>query len=268
MIKGRSPYPFDTIALAVSFTPALPFLITEMRRLCDLHEARAVFIHSGKKTGEKQRELAALLNESLFSDVNSAIHWDQGEAVTGILQICKHEVVDLLLLGSNESASFGRPVGNNTTAIAKRAKCSVLLYARMQEGGFKKIVVNATDHNKTELTLQTGFYVAGKEKSSEVIIVEDDNSGNSGYDTATARQQLSMSRDTMEKESYKVTTAHLDSYRKLADFVFTNNADLVITRSSDHPLLIFDRISGTDGIDTLLNELPSNILIVHSRLAE
>lgn len=49
MIKGRAPFPFETIALALAFSPRLEALIAETARLAQLHQAKALFIHVGKK---------------------------------------------------------------------------------------------------------------------------------------------------------------------------------------------------------------------------
>ena len=111
MIKGKPPVPFQTIALGISFSPGLPSLISEMRRLRLIHNSLAVFVHVGKKTGDKSRELAELLTFHGFNDFNSRIYWENGDEVTNILRICKHEVVDLLLIGASDKLNFAMPAG-------------------------------------------------------------------------------------------------------------------------------------------------------------
>ena len=73
MIKGRSPFPFETIALAVAFSPRLEGLIAETRRLQKTYKAKVVFIHVGKKTTEKQRLLYGLDRKS--TRLNSSHEW-------------------------------------------------------------------------------------------------------------------------------------------------------------------------------------------------
>src|SRR5438105_1026137 len=123
MIKGRHPYPFETIALAASFSPGLSKQIEEMARLCRLHSALGIFIHAGKKTSEKQRTLSALLLENNFHDGNSRIYWELGETVPSILRVCRHEVVDLLIAGASEKENFNLPAGKIARALATKAKC-------------------------------------------------------------------------------------------------------------------------------------------------
>lgn len=274
MIKGKSPYPFETIVLAVAFTPGLTLLVSEMKRLCELHETLAVFIHVGKKTGDKQRELALLLSMNGFHDGNSRIYWEQGEIVNSILRICKHEVADLLITGASEGENFTLPVGQTTTGIATKAKCSVLIFTGSPSGSFKKIVVNGIEHKKTDLTILTSLYIAEKE-NVDSILVADDNEG-SLYEEATNdnnRQALKTGsyalREIIGKSKVNVNFFSLanENCKTISEYAFKNDADLIITHSSDHHLLIFDRISNGEGIEALLMNLPCNLLIVHSRLS-
>jgi hypothetical protein len=274
MIKGRSPFPFETIVLAVSFSPGLNSLISEMQRLCFLHKATGVFIHVGKKTSEKQRELSLLLSTNGFHDGNSRIYWEQGDIIPSILRICKHEVADLVILGASEKANFALPAGPNATAIATRAKCSVLIYTSPPGGNMKKIVVNGTENRKTDLTLNTSIYFAEKENSAELIIIED--SIESSYaDSSTnfemqATQRSSTSRKVISdsKVPVKIVSLVNEGCLSVSEYAFKSSADLIITHSSDHHLLIFDRISNGNGIEAILNDLSCNLFIVHSRVTE
>jgi hypothetical protein len=265
MIKGRSPFPFEKIALGVSFNPLLREMIAETKRLCQLHNSFAVFIHCGKKTGEKQRELYALLNQNNFNDSNSAIHWQQGETVQDILAVCKMEVVDLILCGSNDKAVFEKPAGHVAAAIAKRSKCSVLIFAGAPGKKFEKVVINGSEHKKTDLTIRTGLYFCEKEGVGEIIIAEDESTPHgTAYGMQTRLKEKQSSSGSLRPLEKWMNYSPDKSISKIA---FEAGADLVVTRSYDHSLLIFDRISGSDGIDDLLQNLPCNLLIVHSRLA-
>jgi hypothetical protein len=271
MIKGKSPYPFQTIALAVSFSPGLPILISEMSRLCKLHNAIALFIHIGKKTGEKQREFSSLLSENGFHDGNSRIYWENGEVANSILQICKHEVVDLLLAGASERENFSLPTGQTVSDLAKKAKCSVMVFSGYPSEGYKNITVNGIENNKNDLTLLTALYFADKEKTSELNIVEE---GEESVYNDDSRQLVSpgsnLVREAAEKTKVRLNFISLtkENNSTLAEFAFKNNSDLLITHSNDHKLLIFDRISTANGVGSLLKKLPCNLLIVHSRLPE
>ena len=270
MIKRKPPYPFQTIALAVSFSPGLKYLVAEMRRLCDLHKSVAVFIHVGKKTGDKQREFSFLLSENGFHDGNSRIYWENDDVTNCILRICKHEVVDLLVCGASERENFNMPAGSTAWDLATRAKCSVLIYSGQPPGLFNKIVVNGIEHNKTDLTLLTALYFAEKEKSPALFVVEENDGNNYSGDRPLVSNDSMTVREAIEKSNIILNQFTLsgENCATLSEFAFKNNADLLVTYSSDHKLLIFDRIANKNGIEALLKDLSCNLLVVHSRLPE
>jgi nucleotide-binding universal stress UspA family protein len=273
MIKGKPPYPFETIALAVEFAPGLPFLISETKRLCELHNALAVFIHVGKKTSEKQRELANLLNQNGFHDGNSRICWELGDIISSVLRVCKNEVVDLLISGASQNANFNLPVGVNAKGLATNAKCSVLIYKNLISSDQKQIIVNNAGHKKSDLTFQTALYFADKENAS-VLYVSGESSDSLEEAAGEFNNQLveddgqSGQAIHAKKISLRFINPEKENYSGITDYAFKNNADLIITHSSDHHLLIFDRISSSDGIDAILKSLPCNLLVVHSRIPE
>lgn len=273
MIKGKPPVPFHTIALGISFSPGLPALISEMRRLREIHNSLAVFVHVGKKTGEKSRELAELLTFHGFNDFNSRIYWENGDEVTNILRICKHEVVDLLLIGASDKLNFAMPAGKIARVLAVKAKCSVLIYTTMPASqGYNTIIVSTNDDRKSELTLVTAVHMAETEKAKELIINEDvfkntESESNSGNLIEEPLINLNTLTETLNKLSIKVSRVTLNGYSELAEYSFRNHVDLLVTNSSDHRLHIFDRISYEEGIETLIDKLPCNLLLVHSRIS-
>ena len=275
MIKGKLPYPFQTIALAVSFAPGLSKLVAELKRLCEIHKAIAVFIHIGKKTNDKQRELSSILSTFGFHDGNSRIYWEQGDTVSCILRICKHEVVDLILTGASERENFELPVGKISSAIGTKAKCSVLIVKEIPTQGYKIMVVNGVDHRKSDLTMLTALYFAENEHT-ENMFVADDNSGNvlaessANFPDSSFQPDSNQFRETLNKTKINVTFFSLEKEHcsSITEYAFKNKADLIVTNSSDHHLLIFDRISTSDGIESLLKDLSCNLFIVHSRISE
>lgn len=271
MIKGKSPFPFETIALAVSFAPGLPVLIEETKRLCDLHKATAIFIHVGKKTSEKQRELSNLLSAIGFNDCNSRLYWEPGDTVNTVLRICKHEVVDLLIAGSSDKSDFRLPVGSIASNLATKAKCSVLIFSGKPSGVFHNLVINGNEHRKTDLTIRTAIYFAEKENAHSIKIVdveESDYASAGGY--AEPIETQIAENNAVEQYTVKLNSVSLarENCTTVSEYAFKENADLLITYSSDHHLLIFDRISSSNGIESLLKDSPCSLLIVHSRIRD
>ena len=271
MIKGRSPFPFETIAVAVSFSTGLDAVIAEAKRICYLHGALAVFIHAGKKTSDKHRRLGNVLSDNGFHDGNSRIYWEQAGDAASLLQVCRHEVVDLLLAGCSDKENFQLPTGRFATELATRAKCSVLLFCNQTpNGSFENIHVNLSDHLKTEYSISTGLYLAEKEKSAQLVLVDDVNDSGDGLvqveNTQSQRKLSSPLRTALEHTSVNVMFQNSGGLSP-NDFAFRNKADLLILNSADHHLRIFDRIFSDSMEKALLN--PScHLLIVHSRLQD
>ncbi|MFM2206886.1 MAG: hypothetical protein RL213_861 [Bacteroidota bacterium] len=286
MIKGKSPFPFERIALAVAFSPRLEGLVAETRRLQRLHKAEVVFIHVGKKTSEKQRLLSALLNRFGFSDANSRVIWEHGTPSEVIPRICKSEIVDLVVLGAlqkdDELAGF---MGTLSKEISRKAKCAVLLLTApsVLERPFRKVAVNGHSHRKTPFTLETVAYLADLEDTEEVWVysLEDpaelseveatanrleDSLGSFGRPAAFRQYSVGSASMPLQREGRKVYK-HVLSDRSgsaVREFARQREMDLLVVNSPDHMLSIFDRILPQD-IEVLLADLPCNLLIVHSR---
>ncbi len=273
MIKGKPSFPFSTIALAVAFNDELDFMVSELKRLSENHGSLAVFIHHGKKTGDKSIQLSSILNKYGFHDGNSRIYWEQATAVAAILQICKHEVVDLLLVGLSQNKTFAQPHGKLAQELATKAKCSVLVYANTTTP-MKRIAIEARNHRKTEHALLTAFYFSEKEKADEVIVLD----GIEQFVSADRTNQSNFSaeifpdsklNESIENMALNVSIANIlnESVEDIAEYSQKNNIDLVIVNSIDHHLQIFDTLS-QNHIDAILPKLSCNLLIVHSRLIE
>ncbi|MFZ7114017.1 MAG: universal stress protein [Bacteroidota bacterium] len=273
MIKGKPSFPFNTIALGVAFNDELDFMVSEMKRHCENHGSLAVFIHYGKKTGDKFIQLSRILTRYGFHDGNSRIYWEQANAVSSILQICKHEVVDLLLMGLSTNKNFSTPFGKLTQEIATKAKCSVLIYTS-PSSSMKRIVVEANNHRKTEHALMTAFYFSEREKAEEIIVLDvaeqfasaESSQSNDYRSEIFSDSKLNQSVENMAL-NVRIESAANENYEDITEYARKVKADLIIVNSLDHHLQIFERIA-QNHIDTILPKLPCNLLIVHSRLIE
>ena len=65
-LKGRPSFPFETIAVAVAFSPKLEALMSEAKHLADSFKAKLLLIHIGSSSAEKEATLLEIC-EKLFS---------------------------------------------------------------------------------------------------------------------------------------------------------------------------------------------------------
>lgn len=287
MIKKRHPYPFETIATAIAFSPRLEALLCEARRLTVLHRARLVLIHVGEKTIEKQNQLEALLIKHKYATVRYEVVWKSGDVVNTILAVCKEKVADLLIAGALEKESILKYyISSISRDICRKAKCSVLMLTEpsLQPKPFKKIIVNGVDHPKTSLTIDTSIYIARCEMAKEVIIVKELNTmtiAMSMADDSSQNELSTMKKNIIEDENIKIegilNTIEKDNLNikiksitgkpgySISNYAATHNADLLVINSPDNTMNILDRLFPHD-IEYILADLPCNLLIVHSRI--
>jgi nucleotide-binding universal stress UspA family protein len=287
VLKKRSPFPFETIALAVAFSPRLEALLCETKRIASLYGSHLVLIHVGKKESEWEDKLDKLIAKTGISKIKHRVIWMEGEPVDTILRLCKLNVVDLLILGAIERENlFKYYVGSIARNISRRAKCSVLLLTTpsINPKKFAKIMVSGVDNPKTELTLQTVQYMAEKEKVKEFKVIREvdfpllpggANENEAESEVIQIKRQLFEEEQTrivelvqrIAKEQVSITIEDVNGKAgyAISHHARKNNADLVVFNSPDVLLGLFDRIF-THDIEYVLADLPCNLLIVHSRL--
>ena len=287
MIKGKPSFPFETIALAVAFSPRLEALIAETKRFASVFNAKVVFIHVGKRTVEKERHLQNILSHYGFNESNSVTEWEDGESVETILSICKRNIVDLLIIGAVEKENMLKYfLGSVSREISRRAKCSVLMLTepKLNPVPFQRMVVNGHDHLKSIHTIETAVYFAGKENLEEVIVVDEVDIPAVSMSIAddSPEPEVAQIKESMvadESSRLNEMLAGIDSNGiKLKAKTFAGrrgftigqyaqemNADLLVVNSPDHHMNIFDRIF-THDLEYMLADLPCNMLIVHSRV--
>lgn len=287
-LKGRPSYPFETIAVALAFSPRLEAVLSEARQLADTFKAGLLLIHVGKRSSEKEATLRDMCT-NLGMDSEVQIIWGSGDPVTTLLEICKQHMVDLLILGARRRESvFRYYLGSVARGLSRRAKCSILLLTEPEISGtsFHKVVVDCIDHPKTPHTLNTAIYFADGVGAPEIRAVREvDPEGlamvMSVDSTTSESDQLKehLSADSEEKLQILlaatpktgpvVVTAVLFgrpgfAIRKYAEEC---QADLLVINSPDGRYRLMDRIF-THDLEYILEHLPCSMLIVHSRLAE
>jgi nucleotide-binding universal stress UspA family protein len=285
-LKKRPSYPFETIAVAISFSPRCQAILDEAKKLSDLVGASLLLLHIGEKTREKEQDLDRMMSASGVSEQHSRVIWMEGDPVDTILKLCKLNIVDLLVLGALEKENLLKfYIGSIARNISRKAKCSVLLLTNPGEPvKYKKIIVNGVENPKTIHTINTSIYIAKNLKVKEVTIVNELSTHGLAMaiaDDSTAPETKEIKKSLNEDEEEKLQSviekcdagniklSHKSVKGKpgyaISKYAKDKKADLLVINSPDTQLNLLDRIFAHD-IEYILADLPCNVLIVHSRV--
>jgi len=286
-LKGRPPYPFETIGVAVAFSARLEGLLGEAQRLSATFGARLLLIHIGERTEAKELLLRQTMATAGLDDPEIPVFWREGDPVSRLLETCKDNTVDLLLLGARRRENMLRYyLGSVARGLSRAAKCSLLLLTEPKSSGstLAKIVVSGVDNPKTIHTINAALYLAQELGGREMTVVsESDQPG-----LAMALAEDSRIGESQRKEQHTgeaATQAHAlmglcsPGVIKLTEKVVHGRpgyairqyaeherADLLVVNSPDSKYGLIDRIF-THGMEYILEDLPCNMLIVHSRVS-
>ncbi|MDB2363471.1 universal stress protein [Flavobacteriales bacterium] len=286
ILKGRSPFPFESIATAISFSPNTKMLLGESIKLCKQFSANLILIHVGQKDVEKEYELNQLLKHFNTDGITIKAIWEEGDTVDVILKICKENVVDLLVAGALKKENFWTFYkGSVARKLCRQAKCSLLILTepKMEGTDYNTIVVNGVEHPKTLFSIKTSFYFAKHMNVNAIDVVEeidpskvkttveDDETcekAKAERDRIINEERVKM-QDLLSKEMDFQLQVKFDClFGKLGytigHYTEMKKADLLVVNSPNRKLGLLDRVF-THDLEYLLAEMPTNMLIVHSR---
>ncbi|NTV13533.1 MAG: universal stress protein [Desulfobulbaceae bacterium] len=287
-LKGRPSYPFETIGVAVAFSPRLELVLGEARRLAATFSARLVMIHVGERTEAKELLLRQTMAKVGLDDPEIPVVWREGDPVSRLLETCKDNTVDLLLLGARRRENMLRYyLGSVARGLSRAAKCSLLLLTEPQAAGsvFAKIVVSGVANPKTIHTMNAAVYLARELGGQEMTVVSE--SDQPGLAMAVAEdsrvEEARHFKDQFTSEAGEQAHAlvclcspgelritekvvHGRPGYAIRQYAEQVGADLLVLNSPDSRYGLIDRIF-THGMEYILEDLPCNMLIVHSRVA-
>ena len=286
-LKNRAAYPFETVAVAISFSPQCKYVLLGAKQLADKLGSTLILIHIGEKTSEYENVLDAMLQEVGINSNDTRVIWMEGDTVDTILKLCKLNIVDLLVLGAIEKENlFKFYVGSIARNISRKAKCSVLLLTKpnTHTQPIKKIIVNGAENLKTVHTINTALYLAKHLDVKEVTIVNEVHvpglamaiaEDSTAPQTKEIKKNLTEeSEETLQSMINKCDSSDIIISDKIikgkpgyaiSKYAKHKKADLLVINSPDTSLNLLDRIF-THDIEFILAELPCNVLIVHSRV--
>lgn len=289
-LKRRPSYPFETIGVAVAFSPRFEALLGEAKRLSDTFGANLVLIHIGERTRSKEARLDDVMRKLGIEEKKIRVLWNEGDPVTSILELCKLNAVDLLMVGALQKENMLRYyLGSVARSLSRNAKCSVLLLTEPKAEGtrFRKILVNGVENKKTVHTIDTAVYFAKHVKARDITVatevsqpglamtIADENTAGEASKIKKEINEEEFNRvhaivtKVSEREGVEISEKQIKGKPGFAIRQFAENkkADLLVINSPDVKYGIIDRIF-THDMEYILEDLPCNVLIVHSRVSE
>lgn len=288
ILKGRPPFPFETIGVAVAFSPRLEGVLGEAGRLATAFQAELVLMHVGKRTAGKEAALWEIC-ERLGLREGIRMIWQDGDPVNVLLATCKLNSVDLLVLGALRRENVLRYyLGSVARGMSRRAKCSLLLLVDPRRTGtsFQEIVVDCLDHPKTPHTINTAVYFARRASGRALHVVSEvDQSGlamamsddSTMGESSSVKDQIFARQAGMMEEMVAACQATDIAINcrvipgrpgfAIRQYAENTGADLLVINSPDSRYGIIDRIF-THDMEHILESLPCNMLIVHSRIPD
>jgi nucleotide-binding universal stress UspA family protein len=287
-LKGRPPFPFTTIGVAVAFSPRLVGVLAEAKRLAATCGAKLLLIHIGERTPAHAAQLTAAREHLGLNDPEVREIWQQGDTVATLLALCKQNSVDLLVLGARRRENVLRHyLGSVARGISRAAKCSLLLLTDPKAAGtpFNTLVVSGVENPKTIHTMNTAVYFAQQVGSSDITVVTElDQPGlaMAMADDSTAGQATSIKKQFASDAANQAhamvglcrpSQIHITETiipgrpgYAIRHYAASNHADLLVINSPDAKYGLIDRIF-THDMEYILEDLPCSMLIVHSRVS-
>ncbi len=289
-LKRRPSYPFETIGVAVAFSPRLEAMLAEAKIMADAFGAHLLLLHIGERTRTKEARLDDIMVKLKIDETKTRVIWHEGNAVTTLLELCKLNIVDLLIVGAMRKENVLKYyLGSVARKISRKAKCSILLLTQPTKEGtrFRKIVVNGVENPKTVHTINTAVYFGKHLKTKDITVTSEVNQDGLSLSMVSERtmgEASKMRKELTEDEINKVHTIVTNVNERegieisekqikgkpgfaIRQYAENKKADLLVINSPDLKYGIIDRIF-THDMEYILEDLPSNVLIVHSRVSE
>jgi nucleotide-binding universal stress UspA family protein len=276
---------FDKILIGIAFSPNIVANIHEAVRLANMFNSDLVCVHVGEKTKEKETQLQEIFEQAPTLLNKISFLYQSGNPVEVILETCKTQNIDLLILGALQKENIYKYyVGSIARILTRKAPCSVLLLIKhsIERVPCKHIVVNGLKDPKTEETIQTSFYVSRGLGCQKVTIVEEviqqEIHAKANDDVSLRKMKIEKERiANREEKRVKDILTHIPQENKeniaiktqsifgkrgysIGHYARVVRADLLIM-NAPNKTTILDRLFPHD-MEYILSELPTDVLIV------
>jgi nucleotide-binding universal stress UspA family protein len=273
------------IGLAIAFSPTAPAMLKETWALVKNFKAELVLIHVGKNKEENREKLFELLNQHVAHEIVPTVIVEDGDPVNKILQACKQEQIDLLVVGALKKEKLLKYyIGTIARKIMRKADCSLLVITNPTlevPTSFKNIVVNAEDSPYVEDALKIACLLASVSKSPWIHVVREIKLyglAMASFDQQSEEEYSEVRQNLLRQEAHhvermlgNVSHSHCKinikmlsgkSGFELVKFANSKNADLLVVGAPKQKFKLFDRVF-THDLEYVFADLPCNLLIVH-----
>ena len=272
---------FNTIALAVAFSPSTEAMLAEAMRLVNWFHSNLVLVHVGKMDAEKTNAMQNLVEGTRLDPSRVKIFWVEGDPADQILKVCNNEKVDLLVAGALKKENLlNLYLGTVARKIMRKAKCSIWMITDPFSGlkPLKNIVVDAEGSNMFGI-LNLACSLAAKEQGTWVHAVREltmlglalsarDQCTEAEYDELQrnmVREETDLVQKTIDlipHKNLKVNIKLLSGKAgfELVQFAKRKTADLLIITAPQRKFSFFDRIFTHDQ-EYIFSDLPCDLLI-------
>ena len=277
---------FKNILIGFAFSPNLRANVYEALRLSVSLNGCLFFLHVGKKTQIKNNKLNDILSLSPIKPKKITILWKEGDAVSTIVNECKNNNIDLLLLGALQRENVLKfYLGSIARKITRKSPCSVLLLIKPSTEIIRKkhMVVNAFKSSQTMDTILAAFEYAKKLNFPKITLVDEINHSeiNVNIDDDISLKKATKKREELtRKEEHRVSeiiksipSGLLKEKQIKSQSIFgtrgysighyarVTRADLLVINSEEKRKFFWHRFFPKD-LEHILSEIPTDILIV------
>lgn len=272
------------IGLAIAFSPTALGMVMQTAQLVINFNAQLILIHVGKSKEENKDKINNLLKDTSLKNRSIKVLLEEGDPVEKILQACKEEEIDLLIVGALKKEKLLKYyIGTIARKIMRKAECSLLVITNPSatQAPVKNIVVNAEDSPYVEEALKMACQLASSGANPWIHVVREiklyglamasfDQQSEEEYNEVR-QNLLRQEADEVEKMLSNISHAHCrinikmlsgKSGFELVKFSNSKNAELLVVGAPKQKFKLFDRVF-THDLEYVFADLPCNLLIVH-----
>jgi nucleotide-binding universal stress UspA family protein len=124
--------PYQSIAVAATFSPRFHQVLAEANRIRERFGARLTIIHAGEKDSEANAKFSQAIRKLKLPN-DTRVHFEPGDPASAIIAAAQKIKAELLIAGALEKEAVYRQfLGNVARRLVREAAVSVMLFTKPQ----------------------------------------------------------------------------------------------------------------------------------------